>query len=372
MRILCVSQQLPGPLSPIAALLAKNGDNTVLMASMRHRAHATPEAVRRVVLKKCNVEKYEKNYIGYLELAMRTAQNAANAWDALLADGFSPDLILACATNGTAFSLCHKFCDSFIVNYADASLANLARNKSGILEARQFISDIQMKECHLRVEYGAQSGEHAGDGSALSMPCCVDLEFFRPAQAAGQKSLLVFCGAMPHFNLNAVLDYLGRLLRDDPSVHIALLAANALQPVAAPDFLARYPEAVRSRIKVLNNLQPDEWLVRIQESAAAICLGLDACSMPAFLQIMACGLPIGVSQSEKAPGALLPFTFALAEKPDSWAASIARAMEKGNPMSAQARQILYKTCDQAKILPAHLERIFACRREWLSRSAAQM
>lgn len=361
MRVLCISQQIPGDLESMAQALAVEPANTVLMASMRHRNAPELGSVRRILLKKCNVEKFAKDYLGYLALAIRTAQDAASSWQGILATGFEPDLILCCATNGIAFGLREYFAKSFIVNYADAGLLNLYFNNLSLYKARKLIEEQQFESGSLNFRRGLKQCADFRLTAAKKpkyLPYFTDCAYFTP-ESRPSHNLLLFCGASPEINLNALFSCLSHLLLANPSFRVTIIAENALLGTANPTFLTHFPESCRSRIAILRSLARAQWRDAIHDCGAALCAGLDICSLPRILDIMSCAKIILLPKRAKiAPGAKCALT--LPAKEADWPRFIAKTLSGGDDkreFGKEARKMVCSCYNQEAILPEHLKEI---------------
>lgn len=297
MKILFISQNLPGQMEPIAREFARDPSNMVLMASMRHRSQAPPFPIRRIMLKKCNVEKYEKNYIGYLELAMRTAQNAGSAWKSMLNDNIYPDLICISASNGIAFGLNEFFPDSLKVSYFESSL--LASADNGLTAARHLIQEQQFKESDLIYARNEEQLQDLPAGlTARMLPAFTDTAWFAPSKTPG-RDILLYCGLKPALNLNRLLEDLATWMQSNPGVRLRIIAENALQPAARPAFTERFNPDVRDRIEIVRAASREAWRDILAKSAICICAGADAWPEQRLLDTMSAGVCIATANASQ-------------------------------------------------------------------------
>lgn len=294
MRILCVSQNYPAELADVAAYLAKS--HMVFVASLRHPRQEHPAGTRRIILKRCDQSRFERNYLGYLALGVRTAQNCATAWQALIDSDYAPDLILACASNGLGLGLRQRFPDSFISVYADTKMPALLARSRELHAARKQIEGIGFSEADARFAAFAWLG-----GGAQVLPLMIDCEFFCRGAQNPQRQAIVCTGGASCATIAEIWQECLRFLAVRRDWTVAILLENSLRDFPWRERVAALPASLGQRIRLCVQPTREEWRDSLAQSLIVFCPRADSAIMGRLLAAMACEVPVAGSADAAAP-----------------------------------------------------------------------
>lgn len=373
MRVLCIGQNFPGELDPLARELAKSPDNAVFMACLRQKRNVSLPNVRRIILKKCNSARFDRSYLGCWSLALNTAKNAADAYMAAPRTDFYPDIILACASNGIAFPLPQIFPKAFMVSYADTKLADFPICGPGLYEARRICQETQFMQSALGfIRYPEQAAQFsfAGPARPRLLPPMADAAFFAPAQGEiaaygdfpkGAELIAILSGALRERPLRIFWSQLAELLQARPGCHICLLAEGGLQGWRWEEFAEKLPEKSRKRLRLEYAPDNGEYRAILHAASLILCLNADYTVGQRLLEAMSCEklLLVGLNNlSFLKPGRdCLDFGMFSKQSLMDMAASCfsGRQTRELAAIKHNARQKVLAEFDQEKILPGHLE-----------------
>lgn len=355
MRILCVSQNLPAETDPVALALAAIPGNEVLSATQQKHAAKHP-AIARMFLRKCDSAKFEKNYLGFVSGALRTARYACSAFSAAANGGFIPDMILSCSSNGAGFALRQAFPEAFIVCFSDSKLGILRPRGRDLFEARLAVQQKQFCESDLAfIDFPGQA-EDLRCCQALAFPPSVDTVFYRPEDGAA-PCVTIMAGALETKALAGTWNFCLSLLRKKTDIRIRILAENSLKDLRWREIQEGRGEE-SPRIRAEYRPSQESWLAMLRESSAVLCLAADVAIARRLLEAMSCEKTIIVAENS------LPFVkpgenclqLPKAKQADFVLDVAARAPHL-SPVGKLARQTVLAGFDQSIALPKLLDRI---------------
>lgn len=347
MRILCVSQNYPAELADVAAYLAKG--HMVFAASLRHPRQEHPAGTRRIILKRCDQSKFEKNYLGYLALAVRAAQNCQSAWQALADSDFSPGLVLACASNGLALGLRQRFPGAFLAVYADTKMPALLARSRQLHAARRQIESIAFSEADAR--FSAFAGAESG---CASLPLMTDCGFFCKGPKRPGRQAIVCAGGEGAATIAAIWRECLRFLAINRDWSVAVLLENSLRDFPWRERAAGLPAGLARRMRLCVQPTREEWRDILRESALLFCPRADSAIQGRLLAAMACQLPVAGGEDRGAP---LPPGSSLLPWPglDMSAALALARQEDADRVAAGNRDAVLAHNNAQGIAPAHAD-----------------
>lgn len=361
MRILCVFQNIPDELDAIALKLAEK--HTVFIASYRSGQGFPGSGIKRLVLKNCSRAKFEKNYLGYLDLMLKNARSAQASWQALRDTDNVPDLVLSCSTNGASFCLPQFFPESFLVSYADNRLGNLLVRSPELYAARKLTQDIQFSCSNLCfARFPCQkSGTCARSGI---LPLFVDTDFYAPSQESGEK-IVVAGGSLREEEILSLCRLVVSILSARTTCSVLVAAENSMRRFPWEQWAATLPRDISGRIRVEYAMLPETWKKELLCSSFIYCPKPDAAIGRRLLEAMSCGKCILADSLEhacfqndkKIPGLIsIPSPKTILD-----ALSEPESLEI---FREPARQYVLKNHDQKIILTRHIKAIINALMKW--------
>ncbi len=257
MRYLFVCSRSPGNLGAIASWLARQDE--VIFASGRERREYAIAGVRRVILKKPDNKKTDKNdYLDLWQDALRVSRSTNMTLGSVRDSGYDPDIIISSSANGSAFSLRELFPSALHVNFLEYESPAL---KSGRGPAMRYaLQSLQAMQAHLAFSFFKPEPFLFGQEVCRKIrpdPLAVDTDFFSPCCGPG-FSCWKFSSPQEllAFNLqDASLDQTGKawetaalLLQKRPQSHIAMLLPNSFFMRGILERLESLPKDLQARL----------------------------------------------------------------------------------------------------------------------------
>lgn len=364
MRVLCITQNLPGELEPVASGLAADPQNMVFMAALRQSRNVSLPGVRRIILKKCNASRFEKNYLGYCNLALANAGNAARSFASLEAE-YYPDMALVCASNGIGFAVPQIFPRAFMVSYADTRLLDFPVCGHGFYDSRLMIQKTQLMQSDLGfIRDPFQQRQLKGlDRSGLHyLPPMVDTEFFKPDEAREQTepAFVVASGSIAEKQLAIFWNQLGELLKKMPACRVALLAEGGLQGWRWEEMARALPGQARERVTIEYSPLKADYLRILRQADFLLCLACDMSVSQRILEAMSAGTLVvaGASRLDYLHAGRNVLAFHMFENrtvPGMASAVFKRSRDAEITMIKEEARKTALRFDQKRILPGHID-----------------
>lgn len=356
MIYLCLGRNFSGQLGDIAAALAKDSRNTVAVASQSHDS-GVPGA-RRILIKKTQPLRGEKNFQSYWLEAGKRAGNARGSFETALKNGFEPDIILAESANGAGLMLRAVFPRAFIACYAAAERPQRPGSREEVAALIENMQFMDANICFARSQADRRRFPALLASALRVAPLFVDTDFFTP----GQHVPGLVC-AVPGPLAEGPLALFARLLQGllGEGKSLVVRAENPRQKELLLAMTADCPG--RERLCVETWFEPAAW--------RDVCSGAELMLWPSprpdrqFLSALACGALImcgGEADQHRTPGITMPWPRGtLQEQAKAISAALAGAQGHAATRAAARAHALAEHSRQ-KLLPRHLaflERAYA-------------
>lgn len=254
MRYLCVCQNFPGQLAPIAEALAQDNRNTVFVASIRQAHDYVIPNTHRIYLKK-NVCPAIKDSCGYWLRILKIAYDVRNSFETAIKQGLQPEIILVQAINGLGFFLREIFPEAFIVSYADIELGKSNWQKRESFEVYRKVQEMMFLESSLR--FCRQNGQKNLFPVLLRkhidlFPLFVDTDFFSPDCCCpeNKKNINVIVGKLTERQLVNLCKIIAVLLLQCPNNLVTIQARDRCQQKNFLQWFAKLEAGLKNRLSV--------------------------------------------------------------------------------------------------------------------------
>lgn len=253
-RYLCVCQNFPGQLAPIAEALARDNGNTVFVASIRQAHDYIIPNTHRIYLKK-NVCPAIKDPCGYWLRILKIAYDVRKSFETAIKQGLRPEIILVQAINGIGFFLREIFPDAFIVSYADIELEKPNWQKRESFEVYRKVQEMMFLESSLM--FCRQTGQKNLFPVLLRehinlLPFFVDTDFFSPDCRCpeSKKNINVIAGKLTEGQLVNLCKIVGLLLLHCQDYSVIIQARDRFQQKNFLQWFAKLEAGLKNRLSV--------------------------------------------------------------------------------------------------------------------------
>lgn len=300
MRYLLASYNFPGQLGDMAAWLGEDPENMVIFASSRQMHDFNIPGVQRVILKKPELKKgASKNYFELWQDAIKTGLYASYTFKSILNTGFTPDIILASAANGSIFGLPQIFPGSFLVNFLEDPGDADAR----FLRMRSILQAFQALQSRLAFSFAQKTRAMLPAYARKKIdpaPLAVDADFFSPAAsrpfscwkfASPRNRLITINLKNVHpARLQSCWKWILNLLATCPDCNLAALVGNSFIKKTLAVHAGNLEDSLRQRVFIEEIMRREAY--RDLLASSSLCIFPEDCLSIAVLECMSCATPV--------------------------------------------------------------------------------